>query len=80
MEKFKKYTINTVFAIALVFFIITMGITGFQMQKYFLGITELEERVTAIEVEEARKNEVTRKGLEKIRAIDPEWYGGLRND
>tara|TARA_R110000824_G_C15209048_1_gene676407 strand:+ start:1799 stop:1990 length:192 start_codon:yes stop_codon:yes gene_type:complete len=55
MEKFKTYTINTMYAIALVFFIITMSITGFQMQKSLLGITDLEKRVIALEIEADQK-------------------------
>tara|TARA_R110000751_G_scaffold164464_2_gene270569 strand:- start:7875 stop:8066 length:192 start_codon:yes stop_codon:yes gene_type:complete len=55
MEKFKTYAINTMYAIALVFFIITMSITGFQMQKSLLGITDLEKRVIALEIEADQK-------------------------
>jgi hypothetical protein len=55
MKKLKACAINTLFVTALIFFFITMSIAGVQIQKSLLGVTGLEKRVMALEIETDQK-------------------------
>lgn len=62
-----KYLRNTLYGMLWVFFFVVMSITGFQMQKYYMGITDLEKRVIALEIEEARQNGIYSEFLSAFR-------------